>query len=323
MPVTRCLRTVLFAGAALLGLQSVAHAQFPDPSVPLHLVVGFPAGGGADVLARDIAPDVAKALGVHVIIDNRPGASGVIATDYVARSKPDGNTVYLATPGSMTILPLLQKVPYDPAKSITPIAMLVTMPNVLAVQAGSPIKSVKDLITMARAGKDITYASGGEGTIGQMMAEEFNMMAGIKMRQIPYKGTAPALTDVASGQVSLIFSDPSVKGLIDGGKLAALAVTSGKPSAQFPGVPTVADSGLPGYALVNWYGVVGPAHMPASVVEKLNQAFAVAMRDPKVVAQLAQTAGMDATTSTPAEFTAWMATERERWKKLIAVAHIQ
>lgn len=314
-------RIAAFGAAALCALfVSTAQAAYPEPGTPVRIVVGFPPGGGADVLARAAALGVSKALNTNVMVENRPGASGIIATDYVARAKPDGYTLYIATPGSLTILPSLQKVPYNPAKDFTPISLLVTMPNVLVTSPKSGINSVKDLIERAKT-KDVTYASGGNGTIGQMAAEQFNMMAGLHMRHIPYKGTTPALTDVAGGLVEVTFSDPSVKSLVQAGKLKALGVTTVTPSPEFPDAPPIGQAGIPGYELTNWYGVIAPAGVPHDIVETLNRAFAQAMANPDIVKQLAAS-GMTATSNTPAQFGELLTKERAKWADLVKKADI-
>jgi tripartite-type tricarboxylate transporter receptor subunit TctC len=302
---------------------SFAHAAYPESGKPIHLVVGFPPGGGADVLARAIEPGLAKELGTNVIVENRPGASGVIATDYVARSLPDGYTIYLVTPGSLTILPNLQKVPYDPAHDFTAISLLVNMPNVLVASPALGIKNVKDLLAKAHNGGDFTYATGGNGTIGQMAAEQFNLMAHTTFRQVPYRGTTPALIDVMSGLVTLTFSDPSVKNMVEGGKLQALAVTGAHRSAQFPGVPTVAEAGIAGYELTNWYGIIGPKGMDPAVLSTLNAALNKAVTDPAVVRTLAGAAAMEVATGTPTQFANLMAAERTKWADLIVRAGIK
>lgn len=310
----------LTVGMSIATAALPAHAAYPEPGTPIRLVVGFPPGGGADVLARAAAVGMSKALNANVIVENRPGASGIIATDYVVRAQPDGYTLYIGTPGSLTILPNLQKVPYDPATGLTPVSVLVTMPNVLVSSPNSGINSAADLIARAKSGKDITYASGGNGTIGQMAAEQFNMLAGIKMRHIPYKGTTPALTDVVSGLIDVTFSDPSVRTLTEGGKLKALGVTTAAPSNEFPGAPPIGKS-IPGYELTNWYGVLAPGGTPKAVVDTLNRAFASVMKEPAVIKVLAAS-GMTATSSTPAEFGALMNKERVKWADLIQKSHI-
>lgn len=293
-----------------------AHAAWPDPSKPIRLVVGFPAGGGVDALARAITPALSEQLKANIVIDNRPGAGGIIATDLVAKSAPDGYTLYLATPGSFTIWPNLRKLSYDAARDFTPVSLLVTMPNVLVTGAGTPYKDVAGVIAAARAGGQFSYASGGNGTIGQIAGEQFNTLAQVKMQHVPYKGTTPALTDVIAGIVPVTFSDPSAKPLIAAGKLRVLAVTTPRRSPQFPDVPTVAEAGVPGYEVTNWYGMVAPAGVPADVVRQLNAALVRVMAMPDVKQRLAQ-AGMDAVSSTPDEFGRLLSTERAKWGDLI------
>lgn len=313
--------TTLVISAAVAALP-IANSMAADsyPSQPISLIVGFPPGGGADVLARTIAPKLEKQLGATIVVENKPGASGIIATQETSRKPANGYHLYLATPGSLTILPNMQKVSYDPAK-FTAISVLVTMPNVLVTSAQSKLKTVEDVIAYAKTGK-MTYASGGNGTIGQMAGEQFNMLADVKMQHIPYRGTSPALVDVAGGTVDVTFSDPSVKSLIKGGKLRPVAVTSTEPSGEFPDVPTVDGSGVKGFEVVNWYGVLGPEGMPADIVEKLNKALVTVMKDPEVIKTLALQGGMTATSSTPEEFAQLMANERKKWGTLVEKAGI-
>jgi len=300
-----------------------AHAAWPDASRPIRLVVGFPAGGGADALARAIAPALSDHLKANVIIDNRPGAGGLIATDMVAKSAPDGYTLYVATPGSFTIWPNLRKLNYDPQKDFAPISVLVTMPNVLVTGADTPYKDIQGLLAAVHsANGKFSYASGGNGTIGQIAAEQFKMLTGLQMQHVPYKGTTPALTDVMGGIVPITFSDPSAKPLIASGKLRALAVTTATRSPQFPGVPTVAEAGVPGYDVTNWYGLVAPAGTPPDVVAQLNKALVKVMADPEIRHRLA-ISGMDATSDTPQQFARLLSTERAKWGDLIRKAGIQ
>lgn len=316
------LALVAVASSLLVGIQS-AHAAWPDASHPIRIVVGFPAGGGVDALARAIAPALSERLKANVIVDNRPGAGGLIATDLVAKSVPDGYTLYMATPGSFTIWPNLRKLTYDPQKDFAPVSLLVTMPNVLVTGAGTPYQDMAGMLAAARAqGDKFSYASGGNGTIGQIAAEQFNMLTGVKMQHVPYKGTTPALTDVMAGIVPVTFSDPSAKPLIASGKLRALAVTTPKRSPQFPDVPTVAELGVPGYDVTNWYGLVAPAGVPADVIKQLNTALVHVMADPEIQQRLSLS-GMDATSDTPAQFGKLMAQERAKWGELIRKANIQ
>ncbi|MDQ0138538.1 tripartite tricarboxylate transporter substrate binding protein [Cupriavidus necator] len=304
-------------------LTSLAHAAWPEPSKPIRMVVGFPPGGGADALARAIAPALSEQLKANVMIDNRPGAGGLIATDLVAKSAPDGYTLYVATPGSFTIWPNLRKLSYDPHKDFAPVSLLVTMPNVLVTGADTPYKDVQGMLAAVRGSNGkFAYASGGNGTIGQIAAEQFRMLAGVQMQHVPYKGTTPALTDVMGGVVPVTFSDPSVKPLIASGRLRALAVTTAKRSPHFPGVPTVAEAGVPGYEVTNWYGLVAPAGTPPDIVARLHQALVRVMADPDIRQRLAA-AGMDATSDTPQQFANLLATERAKWGDLIRKAGIQ
>ncbi|PLQ00607.1 Bug family tripartite tricarboxylate transporter substrate binding protein [Cupriavidus pauculus] len=304
-------------------LTPLAHAAWPDSSKPIRVVVGFPPGGGADALARAIAPALSDQLKANVIIDNRPGAGGLIATDLVAKAAPDGYTLYIATPGSFTIWPNLRKLAYDPRKDFAPVSVLVTMPNVLVTGADTPYKDVQGLLAAVKsANGKFSYASGGNGTIGQIAAEQFKMLAGVQMQHVPYKGTTPALTDVMGGVVPITFSDPSAKPLIASGKLRVLAVTTAKRSPQFPGVPTVAEAGVPGYDVTNWYGLVAPAGTPPDVIAQLNKALVKVMADPDIRHRLA-ISGMDATSDTPQQFAKLLDTERAKWGELIRKAGIQ
>lgn len=314
------------AAAANLVVTGQAQAQapaWPAADKPVRIVVGFPPGGGVDVLARAVSVPLGKALDANVMVENRPGAGGLLATEYVAKQPSDGYTVYLATPGSFTIWPTLRKLNYDPVKDFVPVSLMVTMPNLLVTGANTPYTSVGKVLAAAREPQSrINYASGGIGTIGQIAAEQLNILAGLELMHVPYKGTAPLLTDVIGGVVPITFSDPSAKSLIDSGRLRLLAQTGAKRSPLFPDTPTMAESGVPGYDLSNWYGMVAPASTPPAVVDKLNAAMVKVMAMPEVRKQLAG-AGMEAVSSTPAEFGKHMSTERARWATLIAKANIR
>ncbi|OZI46439.1 tripartite tricarboxylate transporter substrate binding protein [Bordetella genomosp. 4] len=320
----RMMLAATIVSTALTAVAPAAQAAgFPAEGRPVRIVVGFPPGGGADVLARSVAPGLAAKLSANVIVENRPGAGGLTATEYVAKSAPDGYTLYIATPGSFTIWPNLRKLNYDPSKDFAPISTLVTMPNLLVVSPNTPYKTVQDLVDAAKKpDAQINYASGGVATIGQIAGEQFKMMAGLKMMHVPYKGTTPALTDVMAGLVPLTFCDPTAKGMIDSGKLRLLAVTTSKRSPLFPDTPTMAEAGVPGYDLMNWYGIVAPAGTPAPIIKQLNEALVEAMAQPEVRDRLAA-AGMEATSSTPQGFGQLMATERAKWGKLVQQADMR
>lgn len=316
------------AGALLLlgagwASPALAQQQWPGSSRPVRIVVGFPPGGGVDTLARAIAQPLAKELGATVVVENRPGAGGLIATEQAARATPDGYTLYIATPGSFTIWPTLRKLNYNPATDFAWISNLVTMPNLLVTTADSPYKDVAGLVAAAKVpGANIDYGSGGVGTLGQIAAEQFNELAGIQLKHVPYKGTAPLIIDVVAGVVPITFSDPSAKGLVDAGKLRLLAVTSAKRSPLFPDTPTMAESGVPGYDLSNWYGLVAPAGTPPEIVDTLNSALRKVMAQPAVRKTL-EAAGMEAISTTPKEFGDHVAAERSKWAALIAKAGIK
>jgi tripartite-type tricarboxylate transporter receptor subunit TctC len=302
---------------------SASAQQWPDASRPVRIVVGFPPGGGADVLGRAISQPLAKEIGGTVIVDNRPGAGGLTATEAVAHSQPDGYTLYIATPGSFTIWPTLRKLNYDPAKDFAMISNLVTMPNLLVTTANSPYKDVAGLVAAAKApGANINYGSGGVGTIGQIAAEQLNELAGVNLKHVPYKGTAPLITDLVGGVVPITFSDPSAKSLVDAGKLRLLAVTSAKRSRLFPDTPTMDESGVKGYDLSNWYGLVAPAGTPPEVVNKLNAAIRKVMAQTEV-RQTLEKAGMEAVSTSPQEFSDHIAGERRKWAALIAKTGIK
>lgn len=324
--VQKCSAGAAAAFSLLLaaGLPTAARAQsWPEPAKPVRVVVGFPAGGGADVLARTIAGPLAQELKGTVIVENRPGAGGLTATEYVAKAPPDGYTLYIATPGSFTIWPSLRKLNYNPATDLAPISNLVTMPNLLVTGVNTPYKDVAGLISAAKApGAQIHYGSGGVGTIGQIAAEQLNQLAGLNLQHVPYKGTAPLITDVVGGVVPLTFSDPSAKSLVDGGKLRLLAVTSAKRSRLFPDTPTMDEAGVKGFEVSNWYGLVAPAKTSPEVIGTLNAAIRKVMARPEVQKQL-EGAGMEAVSTTPDEFGKHMAGERSRWAALIAKAGIK
>ncbi|QHI97136.1 tripartite tricarboxylate transporter substrate binding protein [Xylophilus rhododendri] len=309
--------------AAAFGAQAQPQA-WPEAGRPIRIVVGFPPGGGVDALARAVAAPLAAELGgATVIVENRPGAGGLTATDYVAKSAGDGYTVYLATPGSFTIWPSLRKLPYDAGKDFAAVSLMVTMPNLLLASANAPFKDVHGLIAAAKApGAQIDYGSGGVATIGQIAAEQFNTMAGVHMSHVPYKGTAPLLTDVMGGVVPVTFADPSAKPLIEGGKMRLLAVTTAKRSRLFPDTPTIAEAGVPGYDLMNWYGMVAPVSTPKAIIAKLNAGMVKVMAQADVRQRL-EAAGMEATSSTPEEFNKLMNGERAKWAALIAKVGMQ
>jgi tripartite-type tricarboxylate transporter receptor subunit TctC len=296
------------------------------PAKPVRLVVPFPAGGTTDILARAVAQTLSEAWGQQVIVDNRPGAGGNIGSDLVAKSKPDGYTLLMGTVGTHAINPSLYKnMPYDHVKDFAPVILVAGVPNVLVVNLSLPVHSVPELIAYAKAnpGK-LNFASSGNGTSIHLSGELFKAMTGVEMTHVPYKGSAPALTDLIGGQVQLMFDNlPSSLPFIKAGKLRALAVTSGARAAALPDLPTLAESGLPGFEASSWFGVLAPAGTPRDIVAKLNGAIAGWLASPeakeKLLAQGAIAAG-----GAPDDFARHIGAETSKWAKVVKAsgAHI-
>lgn len=309
-----------FAAALLLGMP-VANAAFPEK--PIRLVVPFSPGGGTDLIARTLAVEMAKELGQPVVVENKPGAGTLIGTDMVAKSAPDGYTLVVSSIAHSVNPSIMAKIPYSTEKDFTPVSMIANSPNILVVRPDSPYKSLKDVMAAAAAnpGK-LTYASPGNGTSSHLAGALFADMAKIKLQHVPYKGSGPALTDLLGGQVDVLFATAgSVGGFLESGKLKALAVTSADRSSAYPAVPTVAESGVPGYVMNGWYGFYAPAGTPADVVQKLNAATRKAAAS-EVFKNKVLSEGLVIHTGTPAEFDAFVQGEIVRWAKLVKVAGI-
>ena len=308
----------LVAAAALTG--SAAYAAAAEyPARPITLVVPYAAGGGNDVIARIVAEKMATSLGQPIVIENRGGAGGTIATRQVARAEPDGYTLLIAT-SSLAINPsLYPNVGYDPRKDFAGVGLIASSGNILLVHPSVPARSVAELITLAKQqpGK-LTFGSTGTGSSVHLAAELFAGMAGIKINHVPYKGSAPALNDLVGGHTTMIFSTmASAAGLAkDGSKVRALAVTGGKRSALFPELPTVAEAALPGYEAVLHYGIVAPAGTPRPIVEKVNAALNAALMTEDVRRRLALE-GAEALPVKPEEHDADIAAEEAKWSEII------
>ena len=303
---------VAFASAAL-----AAHAQYPNK--PIKMVVPFPAGGTTDIMARAVAADLQKAFGQPVVVENKAGAGGNIGSDSVAKSPPDGYTLLMGTVGTHAInVALYPKMPYDAVKDFVPISLVAGVPNVLVAAPGFPVNSVKDLIDMAKKSPDkTTFASSGNGTSIHLSGELFKQLAGVQMTHIPYKGSSAALPDVMSGQVNVMFDNaPSVMPQIKGGKLTAIAVTSGTRSPALPNVPTIAEAGLPGFEATSWFGVLAPAGTPKDIVDKLSQTIARAVQSAEFKERLAAQ-GAEGVGNTSEQFAAHIKTEIEKWAKVV------
>ena len=320
----RALLAILAGIALIVGTGPAPAADYPTK--PIRLVVPFPPGGTTDILARAVAQKLSETWNQQVIVDNRPGAGGNIGSDLVAKAAPDGYTLVMGTVGTHAINPnLYAKMPYDHVKDFAPVILVAGVPNVLVVNPSLPVHSVKELIDYAKAnpGK-LNFASSGNGTSIHLSGELFKTMAGVQMTHVPYKGSAPALADLMGGQVQLMFDNlPSSLGLIKGGKLRAVAVTSTTRAAALPDVPTIAESGLPGFEASSWFGLLAPAGTPHDVVGKLNGVVAAWLATPeakdKLLAQGAIAAG-----GSPEAFAKHIESETSKWAKVVKAsgAHI-
>lgn len=268
---------------ALLATTGIVHAQ-EWPNRPISLIVSYPPGGTADLMARTVATPLGKILGTSVVVENKPGASGQIAAAYVAKANADGYTLMLDASSYSVNPSLFPKLPYDPNRDFKTLAVLAQYPNVLLVNPSFPAKSVKELVAMAKAKPNsIAYASSGNGSAQHLAGALFEVQAGVEMQHIPYKGGGPALNDVVGGQVPVFFgSVASTKQYVDSGKLNALAVTGKKRASSMPNVPTMAEAGVPGYEVYEWNGIFAPAATPSSIVIKLSDAIAKVMQSPEV-----------------------------------------
>ncbi|MGQ0509086.1 MAG: Bug family tripartite tricarboxylate transporter substrate binding protein [Betaproteobacteria bacterium] len=299
-------------------VSTLAQAQ-AFPSRPVRILVPFPPGGGVDITARAIAVELAKQLGQPVTVENRPGAGGNVAAAEVAKAAPDGHTLFLTLNALHAISPVLySKLPFDALKDFAWVTTLVQFNNVLVTRAESGVGSVQDLVSQAKAqpGK-INFASSGNGTNLHLTGELFKMRAGVDLVHVPYKGSAPAMTDLLGGQVQIMFETiPAAISHIRGGKLKALGVTGAKRSALFPQVPTIAESGLPGFEVQSWYGLVAPAATPRDVISRLN-AESVKGANAKEFRDRLEPLGFDVITGTPERMGEMVKADAARWAPVV------
>ena len=307
------------AALTLTATAAPAWAQASFPSRPMTMVVPFPAGGITDAIARILALKVDEQLGKPVVVDNKPGGGGQIAAAYVRQQPADGHTIYVGATEMFAINPtLFRNFSYDPIKDFTPITSLISSPLVMVVGVNSPLTSVSDLVAQAKTRKGgLNFASQGMGSIGHLLGETFRAKTGGTFNHVAYKGSAPALQDVMSGQVDFMF-DPviSTAPLIAGKKLKPLAIAADKRAPQMPDVPTLAELGIPGVNAGVWFGAVAKAGTPAATINRINEALLKAMKDPEVLKRFADQ-GMQPFPSTPAQFGAFIQSELTRWAPLI------
>ena len=323
MHTTRSRRHALKALGCLslaAALPRIALAQDAWPSKPLSYIVPFTAGGSTDVIGRTVAQKLAEALKQPVVVDNKPGAAGAVGAGHVAKSKPDGYTLFGGTISTHAINASLYKnLPYDPVKDFEPIVLVATLPNVLYVNPNLGVNTVADLIALLK--KDAnkrTFASSGSGTSTHLCGELFADLIGVELRHIPYKGTPPAMLDVASGQVTFMFDQMTAgKALADSGKLKILAVTSGKRMALAPQFPTMIEAGVAGFEMTSWQAVYAPKGTPTAIVQRLNSEIVKLLNTPDVIEKLNKQLGMDIVASTSAELAAHMGREIPRWAALV------
>jgi len=313
-------RQFLNLAASALALPAIIRSARADtyPSRPIHLIVGFPPGGTADILARLTGSMIQERLGQPIVVENRPGAGSTIGTADVAKAKPDGYTLLMAGTGAMAISPTLYKtLPYDPQRDFVPVALIAKNPFVLVINPSLPVHSVPELIAYAKD-HPLTYGSGGIGSPHQLFAEMFKTMTGVNMTHVPYKGTAPALTDLMAGHISLLFADiaPTLP-LVAAGKIRALGETSAAPLPSAPDIPPLREAGVPGFDAAGWGMVVAPARTPEAVIAKLYEAFRTVLADDTVRAKMITLGMVPQSSPPPARLPDFIAAERARWSQVV------
>lgn len=310
--------------AAIVMASASVHAQ-NYPAKPVRVIAPFPAGGSSDLVARIVAQKMGEATGQQFIVDNRPGAGGTLGTELAARAPADGYTLVIGNFAPLAVNPHLQrKLPYDPVRDFTSISLLAVGTTVLVVHPSLPVKSVKDLVALARARPgQLNYGSGGSGTPAHLTGELFNLMAKVNTIHVPYKGTGQSINDLIAGQIQLVFASMPV-GLphVKSGRLRALAVTSEKRTSLAPELPTVAESGIPGFALDSWWGLNGPTQLPADVVSRLNALSAQVLKRADVREGLANL-GLEPRASTPQDYAAFTRAEIDKLGKLVKTIGLQ
>jgi len=306
------------AAALLLALAPLAQAE-PYPSKPIHFIVPYPPGGPLDTVARLLARKVSESVNQPVIVENKPGAGGNIGAEYVAKSAPDGYTILMGAVATHAINPTLYShIPYDPVKDFAPVTELAWTPNVLVVNPSLPVSNVQQFIAYAKAHPgQLDFGSGSTGSAGHLAGELFKSMAGVQMVHVPYKGAAPAMQDLIAGRVQLMFDNlASSLGHIRAGSVKALAVTTAKRSSMAPQLPTIAESGLPGFDISTWFGVFAPGGTPQPVVQQLHDEFVKALDAPDVRATMKKL-GAEPVGNTPQEFAAYIHSEAQKYARVI------
>nr|WP_315191513.1 tripartite tricarboxylate transporter substrate binding protein [uncultured Albidiferax sp.] len=313
----RLLGALAAAAAALLATLPAQAQNYPSRAI--RVIVPFPAGGGTDIIAREVANKVATSQGWTLVIDNKPGSGGNLGVDAAAKAAPDGYTLVLGQTSNLAINPTLYpKLPYNPEKDLAPVGLVASAALVLAVAADAPYKTLADLVAAAKAKPGaLNYASSGNGTVAHLATEQFQKIAGIQLTHVPYKGAAQGATDLIGGQIQMYASSvPTLIGHIRNGKMRALAVTSLKRNADLPNVPSLDESGYKGFDAVTWFGLAGPAGIPKDAITKLNAAFNQALASPEVKQKL-DAQGADVLGGTPEAFAALIRSDIQRWGGIV------
>jgi len=312
------------AATSLLGALPTAWAQAYPAERPITLVVGFPPGGGVDIVARQLADKLSEVLGQRIIVDNKAGAAGNVAMEFVARSKPDGYTLLMGNLGMLSANPALyQKLPFDPAKDFEPIARVVVTPLVAVVPSSLPVQNVQQLLAMARAKPgELNFGSGGNGNINHLAGELLKLQTSTQIQHVPYKGSVPALTDLVGGRVQLMIDGGNVvQPFVKDGRARAIVMTGEARSPAMPDVPTAREAGLPDFVVYGWQGVLAPTGTPREVVERLSRDIGRALALPELKSRLSGQ-GTEPSYLGPAEFKTYMAAEQKRWTEVIRAAKV-
>ena len=316
-------RKLIFPALAgvILSAGGGAAAQSDYPAKPIRMIIPHAPGGPTDTVARALSQALSSSMNQPVVVESRPGGGSVIATSALASSQPDGYTLMLASPEFVTNPSLHNKLPYDTLKDFAPVSLVTTYPLVLVTQAGFPASNIKELIALVKSKPgQLNFGSGGNGSANQLAMEMLKMTAGLDIMHVPYKGNAPAVTDLLGGSLQMMFTGmPPVLSHIRSNKLKAIAVSGPRRSSAAPEVPTIAESGVPGFEVVAWYGVIAPAKTPPAIISRLNREIAKAMQTPEVQKSLASLSA-DTSTTSPEEFAAMIKTDIGRWEKVVKAA---
>jgi len=313
---------LLFILTALVGTNTGPAQGAEFPAKPIRMISGFAAGGGIDATVRPINQKLAELFGQQVIIDNRPGGGGNIAAEITARSEPDGYTLLVVAPAFVINFGLHSQLTFNLERDFTAVTQLVDSMNILSLHPSVAVSTAGELVQLAKA-KSLSFGSSGLGTVGHLAGELFNLMAATKLVHVPYKGGGPVLMDLIGGQIQIVFASAgTVLPQIKSGKIRGLAVTALRRSAVLPELPTLAESGLPGYEARNWYGVVVPAKTPRVVIDRLNNEISKVLSMPDVKKVLAGQ-GLDATLSTPEAFNSYLRSERDKWGRVIKASDLR